>query len=147
MELAAGFYTERAVEPRAASERRAYLDERGDRRRDRASASASAGRRRAGTSLLGVDAGAGGRPRTRSSQRVSSCRARIEPASTTASAAGCCSRSAICRAAWSPSAAAGFGDEQPKYLNSPETPLYTKGNLLYAADLARDDDPASRTAR
>jgi DNA primase len=30
-----------------------------------------------------------------------------------------------------------FGDEQPKYLNSPETPLYTKGNLLYAADLAR----------
>ena len=31
-----------------------------------------------------------------------------------------------------------LGDEQPKYLNSPETPLYTKGNLLYAADLARD---------
>jgi DNA primase len=31
-----------------------------------------------------------------------------------------------------------FGDEQPKYLNSPETPLYTKGNVLYAADLARD---------
>src|SRR5213594_3474672 len=31
----------------------------------------------------------------------------------------------------------GFGDEKPKYLNSPETPLYTKGNLLYAADLAR----------
>jgi DNA primase len=30
-----------------------------------------------------------------------------------------------------------FGEEQPKYLNSPETPLYTKGNLLYAADLAR----------
>ncbi len=30
-----------------------------------------------------------------------------------------------------------FGDEQPKYLNSPETPLYTKGNLLYAVDLAR----------
>src|SRR6266581_3607742 len=35
-----------------------------------------------------------------------------------------------------------FGDEQPKYLNSPETPLYTKGNLLYAADLAR---PAIQT--
>ncbi len=32
----------------------------------------------------------------------------------------------------------GFGDEQPKYLNSPETPLYTKGNLLYATDLARE---------
>jgi DNA primase len=31
-----------------------------------------------------------------------------------------------------------FGDEQPKYLNSPETPLYTKGNLLYAADAARE---------
>lgn len=31
-----------------------------------------------------------------------------------------------------------FGDEQPKYLNSPETPLYTKGRLLYAADVARD---------
>jgi len=31
----------------------------------------------------------------------------------------------------------GFGDEQPKYLNSPENPLYTKGNLLYAADIAR----------
>jgi DNA primase len=31
-----------------------------------------------------------------------------------------------------------FGDEQPKYLNSPETPLYTKGNLLYGADLARE---------
>jgi DNA primase len=31
-----------------------------------------------------------------------------------------------------------FGDEQPKYLNSPETPLYTKGNLLYAVDQARE---------
>jgi DNA primase len=31
-----------------------------------------------------------------------------------------------------------LGDEQPKYLNSPETPLYTKGNVLYAADLARE---------
>src|SRR5207237_10598884 len=31
-----------------------------------------------------------------------------------------------------------FGDEPPKYLRSPETPLYSKGNLLYAADLARD---------
>src|SRR5262249_30242291 len=30
-----------------------------------------------------------------------------------------------------------FGDETPKYLNSPETPIYTKGNLLYAADIAR----------
>jgi DNA primase len=31
-----------------------------------------------------------------------------------------------------------LGDEQPKYLNSPETPIYSKGNLLYAADLARE---------
>ncbi len=31
----------------------------------------------------------------------------------------------------------GFGDEQPKYLNSPETPIYSKGNLLYAIDAAR----------
>jgi DNA primase len=31
-----------------------------------------------------------------------------------------------------------LGDEQPKYLNSPETPIYTKGSLLYAADLARE---------
>ena len=31
-----------------------------------------------------------------------------------------------------------LGDEQPKYLNSPETPLYTKGHLLYAADAARE---------
>lgn len=30
-----------------------------------------------------------------------------------------------------------LADENPKYLNSPETPLYTKGHLLYAADLAR----------
>jgi DNA primase len=31
-----------------------------------------------------------------------------------------------------------LGDETPKYLNSPETPLYSKGQLLYAADLARE---------
>jgi DNA primase len=31
-----------------------------------------------------------------------------------------------------------FGDETPKYLNSPETPLYSKGNLLYSVDIARD---------
>jgi DNA primase len=39
-----------------------------------------------------------------------------------------------------------FGDEQPKYLNSPETALYTKGNLLYAADLARDGMRAKNRA-
>jgi DNA primase len=39
-----------------------------------------------------------------------------------------------------------FGDEQPKYLNSPETPLYTKGNLLYAADTARETIRAKNRA-
>ena len=39
-----------------------------------------------------------------------------------------------------------FGDEQPKYLNSPETPLYTKGNLLYAADVARETMRAKNRA-
>src|SRR5262247_958361 len=32
----------------------------------------------------------------------------------------------------------GFGDEQPKYLNSPETTLYVKGQMLYALDVARE---------
>lgn len=36
----------------------------------------------------------------------------------------------------------GLGDETPKYLNSPETPLFSKGRSLYALDLARE--PASR---
>src|SRR5262245_8485803 len=39
-----------------------------------------------------------------------------------------------------------FGDEQPKYLNSPETPLYTKGHLLYAADPARPTIQAQNRA-
>jgi DNA primase len=39
-----------------------------------------------------------------------------------------------------------FGDDQPKYLNSPETPLYTKGNLLYAADTARETMRAKNRA-
>ena len=29
-----------------------------------------------------------------------------------------------------------IGDEQPKYLNSPETPIYTKGRVLYHLDRA-----------
>src|SRR6185503_10572668 len=39
-----------------------------------------------------------------------------------------------------------FGDEQPKYLNSPETPLYSKGQLLYAADQARPTIQAKNRA-
>jgi DNA primase len=30
-----------------------------------------------------------------------------------------------------------LGDAEPKYINSPETPIYVKGNLLYGLDLAR----------
>ncbi|NER47605.1 MAG: DNA primase [Symploca sp. SIO1A3] len=31
-----------------------------------------------------------------------------------------------------------LGNEQPKYLNSPETPLFNKGKILFALDKARD---------
>ncbi|HXV74852.1 MAG TPA: DNA primase [Candidatus Polarisedimenticolaceae bacterium] len=31
-----------------------------------------------------------------------------------------------------------IGDAEPKYINSPETPTYTKGDQLYGLDLARD---------
>lgn len=31
-----------------------------------------------------------------------------------------------------------LGDEQPKYLNSPETPIYSKSNTLYHLDRAKD---------
>lgn len=30
-----------------------------------------------------------------------------------------------------------LGDEQPKYLNSPETPIFTKGHVLFGIDLAK----------
>jgi len=31
-----------------------------------------------------------------------------------------------------------LGDDQPKYLNSPETPIYSKSNILYHLDRAKD---------
>ncbi|MBN1400230.1 MAG: DNA primase [Anaerolineae bacterium] len=45
----------------------------------------------------------------------------------------------------------GFGgrvldDSEPKYLNSPETPLFQKGSVLYGIDLARQSIRASETA-
>ena len=35
-----------------------------------------------------------------------------------------------------------FGDEQPKYLNSPETPLFVKNKTLYGLNIARKAIPA-----
>ncbi len=32
-----------------------------------------------------------------------------------------------------------LGDAQPKYLNSPQSPLFDRAALLYALDLAKDD--------
>ncbi|MER3486321.1 MAG: hypothetical protein C4345_10450 [Chloroflexota bacterium] len=32
-----------------------------------------------------------------------------------------------------------LGDAQPKYLNSPQTPVFDKSTLLYALDLAQDE--------
>jgi DNA primase len=32
-----------------------------------------------------------------------------------------------------------LGDDQPKYLNSPETPIYSKSNVLYHLDRAKED--------
>src|SRR5216684_664924 len=34
--------------------------------------------------------------------------------------------------------ARGLGDDMPKYLNSPETPIYSKSNVLYHMDRAKD---------
>src|SRR5579875_1356961 len=40
----------------------------------------------------------------------------------------------------------GEGDDGPKYLNTPETPLFKKGSVLYGADLAKRDIAQRRQA-
>ena len=32
-----------------------------------------------------------------------------------------------------------MGDDMPKYMNSPETPIYTKSNVLYHLDRAKEE--------
>ena len=70
---------------------------------------------------------------------------------TTASAAACCFRFATCKAGrwhWAGecfrSRRRSIGGRQPtsraKYVNSPETPLFSKSSLLYGLDSARDRD-------
>ena len=70
--------------------------------------------------------------------RAGSASVRQRSMSTTASATGSCSRSATSAGGWP-----GFGarilnpDDVPKFLNSPQTPVFDKGRLLYGLDRAR----------
>ena len=69
---------------------------------------------------------------------------------TTASGAGCCFPSATPRAGrWASAAGCcrNWARRVPaKYVNSPETPLFTKSKLLYGLDLAREALRKTRTA-
>ena len=56
---------------------------------------------------------------------------------TTASAIGSCFRSRITAAAWSGFGGRTLGAARAKYLNTPETPAFRKGELLYGLPLAR----------
>ena len=38
-------------------------------------------------------------------------------------------------------------DQQPKYLNSPETPIYTKSRTLYGLNLTKGGHPPARLRR
>ena len=66
---------------------------------------------------------------------------RTPRATTTASAAGSSSRSADTQGRVIAFGGRGLAGEEPKYLNSPETPLYLKGQTLYALHLARERMP------
>ena len=56
-----------------------------------------------------------------------------------------CSRSRICASAWWGSAAACWAKGRPKYLNSPDTPLFKKGQTLFALDHAREAIARTKT--
>ena len=70
---------------------------------------------------------------------------------TTVSRDACCSRSAIRKAGRSPSAGGSLpggpaATNPAKYINSPESPLFSKSNMLYGLDLAREAITKSRVA-